>query len=328
MFGMPSGTSKYAFAMAALCLSVSGAHAQSNYPSRPISLIVPFGTGGATDVIARVVAQGFSDTANWNVVVENKAGAGGSLGSGFVARAAPDGYTWLLGTTGSYTANQFLYRTLSYQSDKDFLPIALIGQIPNLLVVSPSLGVTTLKDFLNLASAKERQLSYSSSGTGTSGHLAAEQLRMFSPINAVHIPYKNAGQGYTDLMGGRIDFAIENFPVMLPFVKSQKLIPLAITSRTRSPLLPDVPTMEEAGLKGYENTVWFGLFLPKNVPADTVKAITATASRVLTDPSLEGKLTALGITVRPLTGASLQEFLKSDREKIKSVIEAAGVEPT
>ncbi|WP_158219252.1 MULTISPECIES: tripartite tricarboxylate transporter substrate binding protein [unclassified Achromobacter] len=312
---------------AALCLGAGPALAQSAYPSRPVTLIVPFGTGGATDVIARLVAQGFADTAKWNVVVENKAGAGGTLGSGMVARAAPDGYTWLLGTTGSYTANQFLYKALPYQPDKDFVPIAMIGQIPNLLVATPSLGMKDVQQFLKAANTLDSHLSYSSSGAGTSGHLAVEQLRMYAPVNAVHVPYKNAGQGYTDLVGGRISFAIDNFPVLLPFVKSGKLVPLAITGKTRSPLLPDVPTMEESGVKGYENTVWFGLFLPKDVPADTRKSIIDTTAKVLGSADLQNKLTAQGITVRPLAGSDFAAFLVQDRAKTKAIIEKAAIEP-
>lgn len=307
-------------------LSLTSAQAQTAYPSRPISLIVPFGTGGATDAIARIFAQGYADAAQWNVVVENKPGAGGAIGVTSVARSAPDGYTWLLGTIGTQTANQFLYRSLSYDPEADFIPIALIGQIANLMVASPGLDVRSPKELLEKSRTHPGGLSYSSSGQGTSGHLAVELLRSKTGLEAVHIPYKSAGQAHTDLVSGRINFAIDNLPVLLPFVKSEKLVPLAVTSQDRSPLLPDVPTMQEAGIPDYESSAWFGLFLPTGTPQDVVNRVVSVSKQVLNQPLLRERLESQGITVGTRFETEFASFVEAERKKMRKVIEAAGIE--
>ncbi|MFA5487970.1 MAG: tripartite tricarboxylate transporter substrate binding protein [Candidimonas sp.] len=309
------------------CLpALAAVHAQTTYPANPISLIVPFGTGGATDAIARIFAQGYADVAKWNVVVENKPGAGGAIGATFAARSAPDGYTWLLGTIGTQTANQFLYRSLGYDPESDFVPVALIGQISNLMVASPSLGAKTPKELLEKSRANPEGLSYSSSGQGTSGHLSVELLRVKTGLEAVHVPYKNAGQAHTDLVGGRIDFAIDNLPVLLPFVKSGKLVPLAITSLERSPLLPDVPTMQEAGIPDYQSASWFGLFLPKGTPQGIVDEIVSVSRKVLQEPALRQRLETQGVTIGDRFANDFNDFVKAERETMRSIIEQAGIE--
>lgn len=310
-----------------IALSLGVGEVRAAFPDGPIKLIVPFGPGGGTDIVARTVAQRVIELTGWNVVVENRPGAGGVIGAEAVAHAAPDGQVWLLGTVGTQATNEFLYKSLPYDPKQDFKAVALLGEFPNLFVVRPELGAKTLQEFITAARASPQGLTFSSSGNGSSSHLAGELLRSMTNTNLVHVPYKTAGQGHTDLLGGRVDFTIDNLPPIIEFVRAGKMIPIAVTSKARNALLPDVPTMEEAGLPGYEATAWFGLFVPAATPSAVVAAIQATIERTLKDPKLREQFGRMGISPGDRSGAAFDTFINQERVKWKGVIERAQIKP-
>ncbi len=284
-----------AFFLAALACSSVTAHAQSQspYPTRPVRLVAPFSPGGALDMIARGVAQSWSEQMGQPFVVDNRAGAAGIIGTTYVARSDPDGYTLLLGSTTTHGINPSLYKTISYVPS-DFVPVSLIATIPHVLVVNPSLGVDNLQQFLAYARAHPGA-TFGSAGIGSPHHLAGEMLKSMTGIDVVHVPYKGSAPALSDLMSGQITFVSVEYTAAAQFIKAGKLKALAIATHDRVPGI-DVPTYREQGLPGFEVTAWYGIYAPAKTPPDIVEKLSKGVAKSVQDPAFRDRLIALGAT--------------------------------
>lgn len=313
-----------AFLSTALMLGVSQA---STYPSKPIKLIVPFAPGAGADVPARRVAIEMSKALNnQSIFIENRQGAGGIIGSEAGAKAAPDGYTLLIGTMNTHGVNAGLYKRLPYDPIKSYAPISRIAAFPNVLVVPATAGISSLKELIAQANQAKSPLTYSSTGTGTTIHLAGEMFQKAANVKLLHVPYADGSQYLPDLVAGRTDMTFGNLPQVLPFIKSGKLVPVAITTAQRSPLLPNVPTMEEAGFKDAEMSIWIGLFAPAGTPQDVVDALNAAANKALVQPSIKESFAADGMsTASDSSSADFARFLVSDVQKWIKVVKDSGI---
>jgi tripartite-type tricarboxylate transporter receptor subunit TctC len=300
--------------------------AAPGWPSQPVKLVVPFAAGGSTDIIGRVFAQGMSAGLGQNVIVDNRAGAGGAIGAEAVARAAPDGYTIFLGTIGTHGINTSLQANLPYHPERDFEPIALLGVLPNILVVPASLPATDLKQFLALAKSRTQKLTYASTGNGTGSHLATEYFRSIAGIDAVHVPYKGSTPALSDLIAGRVDFSFDYVPSALPHVRSGKLRALALTGERRSPAAPDVPTLMEQGLNMNVLT-WYALYAPKGTPAAIVARLQEAAAEAGKKSEVASRLEQLGVEVSVGTPQQLAAFQKAEITRWSKVIKDANIKP-
>jgi tripartite-type tricarboxylate transporter receptor subunit TctC len=294
------------------------------YPAKPIRIIVPFAAGGAVDVVARAVGQRMSEQMGNPVIIEDKPGASANLGAEFVAKAQPDGYTVLMGANGLAT-NMTLFHNLGFDTAKDFAPIARIGYAPLVLVVQSSSPAKSLKDLIALAKAQPGVLTYGSAGNGGSGHLASELLKLTTKIDVMHVPYKGGAPAMTDLLGGRLTFMLNNPLEVIANVKSGRLRALAVASPRRIPMLPDVPTFSEAGVPGYDASVWWGLVAPVKTPKDIVAKLSGEALKALEDEGVKEKLSNLGAVVDPAGPEQFGKFLKEEIDKWAQVIKAAGI---
>ncbi len=310
--------------VALIILGVSATSFAQSYPNRPIRLIVPTSPGGATDMTARLVGQNLSPRLGQPVVVENKPGAGNNIGTEAVAKATPDGYTFLMGTIAN-AINYRLYRNLPFDFIKDFAPVTQLTAVQSFLVVHPSLPVRSVKELIALAKAKPGNLSYASSGIGNSPHLAGEMFKMMVGIDMVHIPYKGTGPELTDLLAGHVKIAFETTPAVLSHVKAGKLLALAVNSAKRTPLLPDVQTMSEAGVPGFEVTSWNGLVFPAGTPKEIVTRIWQETVKVLTTPDVRENFLSLGATPIGNTPEQFGVFIQEEVKKWAKVIEDANV---
>ena len=309
----------------AVLLGVSGgvAHAEA-YPSKPITMIVPFPAGGTTDILARAIGQELFKTLGQQVIVDNRPGAGGNIGSALVAKAAPDGYTLLMGTVGTHAINASLYAKMPYDTVKDFAPITQVAAVPNILVVNPTLPVKSVKELIAYAKANPGKLNFASSGNGTSIHLSGELFKTMAGVDMTHIPYKGSAPALTDLLGGQVNLMFDNMPSALPHVKAGKLRALAVTSGKRSPAAPDLPTIEEAGVPGYEASSWFGVLAPAGTPPDIVNKLNAEIVRILKTPEMKERLSSQG--AEPV-GSSPGEFaahIKAEMAKWAKVVKESG----
>jgi tripartite-type tricarboxylate transporter receptor subunit TctC len=292
------------------------------WPERPIRIIVPFGAGSFPDVVARVVGDKMSAGLRQPIVVENRPGAGGNIGTEAVINAAPDGYTLLLHSVANATSKG-LYRNLPFDPLRDLKPITQLAQVGNVLVVTPSLPVSNFAQFLEL-SKRPKGLTYASGGNGTTSHLAVELLRASANANLVHAPYKNFGQALTDVMAGQPEFVMPNIPPTVAHIKGGKLKPIAVTSARRSPLLPDVPTLAESGVAGFDVTSWNGLAAPAATPDAIIRRIHDAAIQALADPEVRQKLGAQGAELVGSTPAEYEAFTRAETEKWARVIEKSG----
>ncbi|MEO8921744.1 MAG: tripartite tricarboxylate transporter substrate binding protein [Caldimonas sp.] len=299
------------------------ADAQS-YPSRPIHLVVPFSAGGAVDTVGRTLGEKLATELGQTVIIENKPGASANIGADFVAKAAPDGYTLLLGANGLAT-NMSLFHTLPFNTLKDFAPISLVGNAPLVLVVPADSPIKSLHDLLAKGRADKTALSYGSAGNGSSGHLASALLESVGKFQALHVPYKGGAPALVDLMAGRISFMLLNPLEVAPHLKSGRLRALAVSSTQRLPILPDVPTMAEAGLPGFEAGVWWALVAPAGTPHEVIEKLSAATQKALADPAVRQRLTALGAIVTPSTPEQLAAFLQAEVTKWARVIKAADI---
>src|ERR1700694_5415088 len=294
---------------AALAVAASLSHAQS-YPNRPIRVIVPFSPGGAVDGTMRLIAQELSKRLGQGVIVENKPGAGATIGSEMVAKAAPDGYTLLLASqTNAISAT--LYPQLSFDPVEDFAPVSLIGREPGVLVVNPSFPVNTLQDFIAYVKARPGQIDYASSGNGSGQHLFAALLASMTGMKLNHIPYRGSGQATTDLLGGQVQMAIPGTAGMVGHIKSGKLRALAVTGAARSPQLPEVPTVIESGVPGYEAYVWMGLMAPKGTPAPIVDKLFRELTQMLATSEVKTYMASAGIEIVGSTPAEFGAFFRA-----------------
>ncbi|QRQ86362.1 Bug family tripartite tricarboxylate transporter substrate binding protein [Cupriavidus oxalaticus] len=303
-------------------LLASVAHAQ--YPDKPIRFIVPFPPGGAVDVLGRVSAKMISDSTHRPVVVDNVAGAGGAIGSKMAAQASPDGYTLLMGSTSSLSINP-IYQKVGYDPVKDFTPIALVASVPHVLVVDPALPVKTLQEFIAYAKARSGKLNFASSGPGTPHHVAGEMFNQMAGVNLVHVPYKGTGPGLIDVMSGQVSLMSVEILAAAPQVIAGKVRALGIAADQRSPLLPDVPTVSEAGLKGFEVTSWYGVVAPAGIPQAVATKLSAAIGQGLTSPEAVEKLKALG--ARPVGGTpdQFRSFLQNENTKWGKVMMASDI---
>lgn len=307
-----------------LVLPVIAAAADS-FPSKPARIIVAFPPGAATDIVGRIVAQKLTDMWGQPVIVDNRAGASGTIGTDVVAKAAPDGYTMLLGTLGNLAANPSLYRDLPFNMERDFIPVSLVVMVNFVMVVHPSVPVKTVKELIALAKAKPGELNYSSSGAGGLPHLAGELFKSMAGINVVHIAYKGSVPSFTDLLGGRITYTIDNLPLALPYIKSGKLRALAVVGPRRQPTIPDVPTMAEAGIPGYELTNWFGLMVPAKTPRDVVNRISADIAKIMKMPDVRERLAGMAAEPVGSTPEQFSVFLKAETATWAKVIKDGGI---
>ncbi|HEY5861743.1 MAG TPA: tripartite tricarboxylate transporter substrate binding protein, partial [Casimicrobiaceae bacterium] len=283
------------------------ASTQTPYPTKPVRVVVPFPAGGTTDILARAASQKLSETWGQQALVDNRPGAGGNIGAELVAKAPPDGYTLLMGTVGTHAINASLYPKMPYDHVKDFAPVILVAGVPNVLVVHPSLPVNSVQELIAYAKANPGKLNFASSGSGTSIHLSGELFKVMTGVQMTHIPYKGSAPALTDLVGGQVQLMFDNLPSSLAFIKAGKLRALAVTSAQRSPALPDVPTVAESGVPGFEASSWFGLLAPAGTPRDIVTKINADTQKWLASPDAKDKLAAQGAAA---AGGSPEDFAK------------------
>ena len=298
------------------------------YPMKPLKIIVPYSPGGTTDLLARLVGQKLTERMGQPVIVDNKPGANGMIGTDAVAKAAADGYTLGIASPGSHGANASLYKgTITYDTLKDFTPITQAVTAPFLLVVHPSLGVSTVKELIAAAKAKPGEISYASGGSGSSQHMAMELFKTMAGVDMTHVPYKGSAASYPDLLGGTVKTEIDVLPTALPHVKSGKLKVLATGSPKRLALLPEVPTIAESGVPGYESTSWYGFVAPANLPKDVLAKLHAEISRALQQPDVVEKLTSAGVIVVASKPEEFSAFIKSEVDKAAKVVKAANIKP-
>ncbi|MBC7781951.1 MAG: tripartite tricarboxylate transporter substrate binding protein [Proteobacteria bacterium] len=297
--------------------------AQQNYPARPIRIVVPFAPGGGNDIAARFVAQMFNESFGQSGVVDNRPGAGSTIGTAITAQANPDGYTILV-SHNAMAINPSLYDKLPYDTLRDFAQIALIAETTNVLVVHPSVGVKSVKELLTTLRAKKGVFNYASTGAGGTSHLAAEYFKQLTKTDMVHVPYKGTGPALSDLVGGSTQFMIAAAPGTLGFIKGGRLVPLATTGVKRWAQLPDLPTLSEAGVPGYQFDTWYGAHAPAKTSRDIVARLNAEINKALQVPALRAKLTEAGLD--PLGGSAEEftRFMRSETERMRKIIQASG----
>lgn len=310
---------------AAMIMIVAGGQASAqNYPSRPITLVVPFPAGSTTDLVGRILSDELTKSAGQNVIIDNRGGAGGVVGTETVARATPDGYTLLMGTIGTHSINPAVYARINYDPIADFAPIIQFGTAPNVLVVNPSLPVKSVKELIAYIRERPGQVNYASSGNGTSNHLSGAMFAAREGLKATHIPYRGGAQAITDLLRGEVQFMFYHYLPLLPHIAEGKLRALAITSAKRIEALPDAPVMKEAGIDDFEVSAWFGVWAPAKTPADVVGKLHATISGIINSPEVKKKLVIQGID--PVNGspADLLALNKAELARWAKAVEDAG----
>ena len=298
--------------------------AAQDYPTRPIRWIVPFPPGGGTDFYARLLGPKVSESWKQQVVIDNRGGAGGIVGTETAARAAPDGYTFLVSTAAGIVTNPLLIANLPY-SAKDFAPVSLLVVTPLLLVVNGSVPIHTVKELIAAAKAQPRGMNYSSSGSGSANHLSMELLKSMTGIDIVHVPYKGSGPAVTDLVGGHVQMMFNPMPPFLPHIKAGRLRPIAVAEPQRSSLMPDIPTFAESGVPGYQYVLWYGMFTQAKTPRAIIEKMNAEVARILAEPETAARLASQGAVPRATTPAGFTRFIDEDRERLQKVIRAAGV---
>jgi len=311
--------------LVAAIVNVAAAHADT-YPSRPIRLVVPYAAGGTGDIVARVVADRLGAVLGQTVVVENRAGASGAIGTQSVAGSAPDGHTLLVGQTGEIAINPHWGKGTGYDSEKDLLPVALATIVPLALVVPGKAPYGNVAEMLKLS--HERGLSFASAGTGTPGHFAGEVLKIKTRSNLTHVPYKGATPALNDLLGGHVDLFFSGFPAAVPHVKAGTLKLLAVSSGKRSGVAPDVPTVAEAaGIPGFDIALWQGFFAPRGTPPEIVDRLNSEINKLLVEPDVKEKLLQAGADVTPISVAEFAAFMKAEINKFQGIIKEAGLKP-
>lgn len=310
-------------ALATMLLITLG-HVHAEYPAKPIRLIVPFPPGGPTDIVARPLAQLLGDALKVNVIIENRGGAGGSVGADAVAKAAADGYTLLMATVGTHAINTSLYKKLPYDAVRDFTPIALAAAAPVAIVVHPSLQVTDLAGLVALAKRSPGKISYGSAGNGTPGHLTGEMFKAVAGIDLQHVPYKGSAPAVTDLIGGQIQVMFDPIQSVLSHIQSGSIRALAVTSAARAPVLAAVPTVAESGFPQFESIAWWGVFAPANLPAAEATKLAAETERVVRSAAFRDKLGSLGVLPNPLGPLAFAEFQRAELIKWGKAVRDSG----
>jgi len=314
-------------ALAAVLLSgtVLGQTAAADYPNRTIKIIAPVQPGGGVDLVARTVADRLGRALGVSIVVDNQSGGGGVVGSLATARAAPDGYTLMIGYVGTHGTNPAV-RKLPYDAIRDFTPIAMIAGTPNVLIVPPSIPVSTVAEFVAYVKANPGKLSYGSAGPGTLTHLAMEQLKVAANLDIVHVPYRGIGPAITDILGGQTQALFPGLAAALPHIKAGKMKPLAVTGTTRHPLLPDVPTFDESGYKGFDGVQWYGVVGPANLPALVVKRLNDEIGKLLQSPDLAERLSGEALQPMPMTPDQFGQYMRDDIAKWSKLAKDRGIQ--
>jgi tripartite-type tricarboxylate transporter receptor subunit TctC len=308
----------------ALCLLGTSAAFGQAYPNKPVKLIVPFTAGSATDILARTVGQKLSETWGQPVIIDNRPGAGGTIGAAIVAKSPPDGYT-LLVHSAAHAYNPAIYPNLSYDTVKDFVAVVPLAGQPNVLVVAPASGIQSVAELIALAKKKPGELNFASAGTGSGTHINGEKFRLAAGIDVVHIPYKGTPEALTDTMTGRVTYFFSPISAALPNVREGKLNALGVSTAKRSSVLPNVPTIAEAGLPGFDYNLWVGVFAPTGTPAEIVERINSDVNRTLREPEIRERLAALGADAMPMTSADFAKFFAAEIDDSAKVIKAAGI---
>ena len=317
---MTRNTAKWLAAV--LASSAFAAHAQ--YPNKPIKMVVPFTAGGTTDILARAVAAELQKALGQSVIVENKAGAGGNIGADFVAKSPPDGYTLLMGTVGTHAINVTLYPKMPYDAVKDFVPVSLVAGVPNVLVAAPSFAANSVKELIDAAKKSPDAVTFASSGSGTSIHLSGELFKQLAGVQMTHVPYKGSSAALPDVMSGQVNVMFDNAPSVMQHIKGGKLKAIAVTSGKRSPALPNVPTIAEAGVAGFEATSWFGVLAPAGTPKDVIDKLSQSIAKSLQTPEMKERLAGQGAEAVGNTSEQFAAHIKTEIDKWAKVVKASG----
>ena len=304
-------------------LGSSAALAQA-YPTKPVTIVVPFAAGGTTDILARIIGQALTTELGQSVVVDNRAGAGGNIGGALAAKAPADGYTLFMGTVGTHAINASLYKKMPFDPVKDFAPLTRVANVPNLLVANPAQPFKTVKELIAYAKANPGKVNFGSSGNGSSIHLSGELFKSLAKVDMVHVPYKGSAPAVTDLLGNQIAIMFDNMPSAIQHVRSGKLVPIAVTTAKRSPELPNVPTIAEAGVPGYEATSWFGMFAPAGTPAPVVAQLNKAIVKVLNQPDVKKKINEQGAETYGETPEQFAAFIQAEAVKWGKVVKESG----
>jgi len=306
------------------CMVGSSPALAQDYPGKPVRIVVPFTAGSATDILARTVGQKLSELWGQQVIVDNRAGAGGTIGAAVVAKSPPDGYT-LMVHSAAQAVNPFIYPGLPYDTLKDFVQVAALAGQPNVLVTAPTSGYKTLADLLVDAKKRPGSLNFGSAGTGSGTHINGEKFKLAAAIDVAHIPYKGTPEALTDTMAGRIAFFFSPISAALPQVREGKLVALAVSSGKRASTLPNVPTVAESGLPGFDYNLWVAMFAPAGTPADVVDKINRDVNRVLREPEVRERMGSLGAEAMPMSSAEFDKFMRSEMDEAAKVVKAAGI---
>jgi tripartite-type tricarboxylate transporter receptor subunit TctC len=320
---MPSRRNFLAAAAALIVVSTATAGLAQSYPSKPVRVVVPYPPGGSTDIVARVIGEQLSQSMGQRFVVDNRPGAGGNIGMQLAAGAEPDGYTVVVGTT-AHAINMTLFKDLPYDTVKDFEPIALLTEVPLILVVNPAVEAQSVADLIALAKERPGTLNVASSGNGQSTHLAAEMFNAMAGIKLTHVPYKGSAPAITDVMAGHVQLMFDTVMSALPHVQAGKLRALAVSSAERAPVAPDVPTIAEAALPGYEAIAWNGLFAPAGTPRAIIDQLNAEVVRALQSEKVKEQLASLGATARPTTPSDFSTYVRDEVAKWAKVVKESG----
>ena len=315
-----------ALAMAAVMLTCSAA--AQNYPSKPIRVVVVSTPGGSVDTMARTVGPKLAEKWGQQVIVDNRPGAGGAIAAEIVARAPPDGYTLIMGTVASFATNVSLRKKLPYDPVRDFVPITLVATQNLMLLIHPSVPAKSVKELVALARKQPGTLAFASAGNGTGGHLSGELFKMLAGVDLLHVPYKGVAPALIDVVSGQVTMTFASILSSLPQVKAGKLRPLAVTGGQRSPAAPQLPTMIEAGVKGYESATWYGLLAPAGTPPDITAKLNAEVVAILKSPEMHDRLSKEGADPVGNTSAEFGKFIQSEIDKWRKVIQAAGIQPS
>lgn len=307
-------------------LLLSTAAAQS-WPTKPIRLVVPFTPGGSSDILGRAIGQKLAESLGQPVIIDNVPGAGGSVGADKVAKAAPDGYTLLMGHIGTLAVNPAIYPKLPYDPVRDFAPVAWVANVPNVLVVHPKVPAQNLRELVTYAKGRPGRLNYGSGGNGSAAHLATEYLKMQTGTFIVHVPYRGAAPAVGDLVAGQTDLLFTGAPALISFIKSGQLRALAVSSKTRLPALPEVPTVAESGYPGFEADQWYGMVAPAGTPADIVNKLNTHINQALSSPELKARLMSEGAIAVPTTPEAYGALIRREIERWKPVVKAGNIQP-
>lgn len=311
-------------AAAPLATGLSGTANAQSFPARSITLVVPFAAGGSTDIVARLVGQKMSELLGQSVVIDNRAGAGGNIGSTAVARATPDGYTLLMGTISTHALNPAILKSVTFDAVKDFTPISLLAVVPNVMVVHPSFPAKTVKEVLEVLKANPGKYSYASSGVGTPLHLSGELFKSLGNVRMNHVPYRGAGPALNDIVSGAVPIMFDNLPSSAQFIRTGQLRAIGVTTKDRVSSFPDLPTIAEGGLAGYETYTWNALFGPANMPRPVVDQISKAANDALTDANVKKRLEDVSALILGSTPEALGEHVKAELAKWAPIAKASG----